>query len=194
VKTDYVPRDRWLTEVEYLALLDALPDHRRDYVRVAVYTGARKSELERLTWAEVDLKGGWIRIPGKKTERARRHIPIEAPLRRALETMPHRKGPLLALWGDIGHELPEAAIRAGMRPVTTNDLRRTFTSWALQNGANPFEVARLLGHASTKMVETVYGHLAARNLVRVVRRLPDPEGRTNNVRDSSGLKRKRKGS
>lgn len=53
-----------------------------------------------------------------------------------------------------------AAIRARVTPApTVHDLRHTAAALALQHGLSPYEVAKMLGHADTKMVERTYGHL-----------------------------------
>jgi integrase len=59
--------------------------------------------------------------------------------------------------------------------VSPNDLRRTFASWLIQNGADRFTVATLMGHTSTRMIEKVYGKLKQENLdmaIAVMPRLP----------------------
>ncbi len=180
-KSEYRPRDRWLTEKEYAELLLALPPHRADYVRVAVYTGARKGELDRLLVEHVDLGAGLVHLPGTKTDGAVRDIPIEEPLRRVLERLigagkkRRTKGALLRPWQNVDRDLPRACRRLGMARVTCNDLRRTFASWLLQRGEEPFTVARLLGHSSMTMIYRVYGQLQQRQLIAAIRRLPDPE-------------------
>lgn len=53
-----------------------------------------------------------------------------------------------------------AAVRANVNPTpTVHDLRHTAASLALKHGLTPYEVAKMLGHADTKMVERTYGHL-----------------------------------
>lgn len=53
-----------------------------------------------------------------------------------------------------------AAVRANVTPTpTVHDLRHTAASLALKHGLTPYEVAKLLGHTDTKMVERTYGHL-----------------------------------
>lgn len=181
LKTDYVPRTRFLTEAEYTKLLFALPVHRRDFVRIAVYTGARKSELENLNWSMIDFDAGIVRLPGTKTVQSRRAIPIKDPLRRCLEAIPQKKGTDLVLerWQHVDRDLMRACKRAAIERVSCNDLRRTFASWLLQQGVKPFHAARLLGHASLTMVYKIYGQLTAQNLSDAIGTLPDPE------RDSS---------
>src|SRR5581483_3363987 len=62
-KAKYVPRTRHLTYDEYLKLWEQLSPDRQVWFRLAVLTGGRSSEVDRLTWADVDLDRGWIRLP-----------------------------------------------------------------------------------------------------------------------------------
>jgi integrase len=201
-KTGYAPRDRWLTEDEYLLLVDALPDARRIWLRAAVYLGGRESELRQIDWADVDLRLGFVAVRTAKVRKGEpvkvRHIPIADELRAALEAVPKvaRKGPLLPCWCNGALMVARYGQKAGIlkAPVyervpsprgtkrgrllehgeclSPNDLRRTFASWMLQGGAQVKEVADLMGHGSIAMVEKIYGHLAAKNLVHAVARMP----------------------
>jgi integrase len=57
--------------------------------------------------------------------------------------------------------------------VTFHTLRHTFASWLTMGGVDLFTGARLMGHASTKEMETVYGHLAPEHRKRAVGLLND---------------------
>lgn len=61
---------------------------------------------------------------------------------------------------------------AGVEPVTSNDLRRTFASWLKQRGVDSLVVAHLMGHTTTRMVELVYGRLAEETYRDAVALLP----------------------
>ena len=66
----------------------------------------------------------------------------------------------------------DACRRAGIEPVSPNDLRRAYASWLKQRGVDSAAVAKLLGHASTRMVDLVYGHLSDDTLASAVAVLP----------------------
>ena len=53
----YVPRDRYRSEAEFAAVFHALPAQRRLGLLLAVYAGPRLSEIERLRWEHIDLRG-----------------------------------------------------------------------------------------------------------------------------------------
>src|SRR5262249_29484205 len=132
-RTRYVPRDRFLTEAEFRTLLEALPPARRLWVLLAVYAGPRKSELEALRWEEhIDLDCGWITLPGTKTKKPRRRVPIADSLRAALAKEWQPTGPVVRRWLNARRDLSVACRRADIRPASANDLRRTFASWLKQ--------------------------------------------------------------
>lgn len=184
-RTGYDPRERWLEEAEYLSLLEACEPDRRLWIQAAVFTGGRESELRRIDCQrDIDFKRGFVILRTAKVRqgdaRRPRHIPLAPDLRRALKAAGahERLGPLFpAPWKNAALMVTRMARKAGIcsaeGTVNNNDLRRTFASWMLQKGATVKEVADLLGHGSTAMVERVYGHLARKNLIKAVRRLPD---------------------
>jgi integrase-like protein len=75
-------------------------------------------------------------------------------------------------WPNVRRDLSAACRRAGIAKVTPNDLRRTFASWLLQAGESNFVVAKMMGHSSTKMVETIYGQLGDPRFAEAAGRFP----------------------
>jgi integrase len=144
-------------------------------VLLAIYAGGRSSEVEALRWErDVDLEGRWLLQPGTKTPQSRRKVRIPDPL------MPHLvaakpeagTGPVVEPWLNIRRDLRAACKRAGIAPVSPNDLRRTFASWMKQQGEDSAVVAKLMSHASTRMVDLVYGRSNEQNYIEAAARLP----------------------
>jgi integrase len=80
-------RKRTIGIGEYVKLLDAAPKHFRGVLIVAMNTGMRPGELRRLTWAHVDKKAGFIRLPADFTkEKQAKVIPINHHTRAVLES------------------------------------------------------------------------------------------------------------
>ena len=170
--TGYVPRKTALTMTQVECLLEHIHDVGfAAWVAFAVATGARKSEINRAFPGDVDFDAGRVFLRGTKTARAERHVPILPPteplLRRAVRDadgvdrlFARRDWPLTAL-GDASH-------RAGVPRVTPNDLRRTFATQLEERGVPHETIARLLGHASTAMVERVYGQARSEVLLASV--------------------------
>ena len=66
--------------------------------------------------------------------------------------------------------MQEASARAGISPaVNFHVTRHTFASHAIMNGTPLLVVAKTLGHADTRMVEKVYGHLAPSYVADAIR-------------------------
>ena len=168
----YQPRERWMTEEEFSALLKELSPPRRLWILVAVFAGPRLSELQNAHWEDVDFDGGWMLLRGTKTQRSRRRVPLAPVLVEALTAVKQDAGPLVEEWGSVRRDLGAACARAKITRVTPNDLRRTFASWLKQAGQDSLVVARLMGHTSTRMVELVYGHLSSKEYRAAVAVLP----------------------
>lgn len=172
-RAPYKPKRRWLSEAEVVGLLSNLPDERKSWVLLAVFTGGRLSELESLTWGDLNFAKGQIHIRGTKTARSDRFIPMDPELSELL--LPLRAEadqPVAGTWRNVRRDLRKACEKAGIEPVSPNDLRRTFASWLKQAGRDSLAVGKLLGHTSSRMVELVYGHLDQKTLQQAMEALP----------------------
>ena len=69
---------------EIQAVLSVADEEWRSMVRFGLYTGQRLADLALLTWANIDLARGEIRLATRKTGR-RMILPIAAPLREHIE-------------------------------------------------------------------------------------------------------------
>lgn len=168
---DYQPRKRSLTFVEARALLEALcaPDNaqpegvalnRAAMVAFILGTGARWSEAVRAR-AE-DVASDYVHLRGTKTAGARRTVPIiplTAPLV-AYATQHGGDGRLFVAWLNPVRDLEVACRQAGIAKVSPNDLRRTIATWLRAMGVDISIIAAFLGHATSRMVERVYGRLS----------------------------------
>ncbi len=172
-RAPYRPKRRWLSDGEMVELLKNLPEERKVWVLLAVFTGARLSELESLTWGDLNFAMEQIHIRGTKTDRSDRFIPMDPELAKLL--LPLRSDadqPVAGRWVNVRRDLRKACEKAHIDPVSPNDLRRTFASWLKQAGRDSLAVGRLLGHTSSRMVELVYGHLDQKSLQRAMEALP----------------------
>ena len=119
-RAGYAPRDRWLTEEEFLRLHAAMPDERRLWLVAAVYLGGRDSELSAIDWRDVDLRQGFVRLYTAKHKHGDaprpRHIPLAGALRALLEAVPEkaRKGRVLPVWRNSALMVTKYAQKAGI--------------------------------------------------------------------------------
>jgi integrase len=171
-RVTYVPRTRWLREGEFRKLIAELDPHRQMWLLMAVYTGGRDSEIDALEWQHVDWSRRTVLLPGTKTAKARRLVPLHPVLSQVLAKSRQASGHIVGEWMNIRRDLERACDRAKIDPVTPNDLRRTYASWMKNAGVDSAVVAKLLGHASTKMVDLVYGRLDEATLQRAALTLP----------------------
>src|SRR5713101_4956989 len=86
------PRDGFFEHAEYLKVRAHAPASYQDVLDFAYYSGWRRNEILHLTWDEVDLAGGVIRLsPRRSKTRSGRVLPISAPLRHVLERRHRRR-------------------------------------------------------------------------------------------------------
>jgi integrase len=187
-KGKYIPKTRHLTRAEFEMVLRTLAPARRLWLALAVFSGARLSEVEGVCWETVDLENRRLLLPGTKTSKARRWVPIAEPLHRLLSEIHEdaRSGPVLPPWRNVrrdlaalvtAHNKAQAKLaqqerRPAPKPMDPNDLRRTFASWLKQAGVDSMVVAKLLGHTTSRMVEFVYGHLNDATTQAAIAKLP----------------------
>lgn len=160
---------------QYLKLRAVLPPIRQDYLDLAVFTGARHGELERLERKHFDLGKGTMLIPGTKTDGSHRTNPIPEQILPLVKRS--RGGRLLAPWGNVRRDLALACKAADVPRVSSNDLRRTFVTWLLERGVPEIEVKRLVGHGRcSPMVAKVYAQLGMDKLSQALKALPRVHG------------------
>ena len=176
------PRVRFLTGQEATRLANAAaPDFRR-LVRGALFTGARFGELAALSVADVDAKAATVYIAPSKSGKSR-HIPLSGPGRAFFEEITAGRpgsAPVFVrssgtAWGKNHHArvLLEACTKAKIDPpITFHELRHTYATMLINAGVELPVVAKLLGHADTRITIRHYAHLADKTLAAAVKKLP----------------------
>jgi integrase len=170
-------------------LLAAAGDRYQPLLATALFTGLRLGELLGLTWADVDLADGLVKVRKQldrrgdrvrpKTERAIRGVELMPALARTLQAHKERQfavgharaedfvfctatGAPLHYRNVVRRGLDVAVQRAGLgnEPrLRFHDLRHTFASLLIAEGLDVVFVSRQLGHASTSVTLDVYAHL-----------------------------------
>jgi integrase len=171
-------RTRFLSEDEITRLLGACRESRNHWlaplVTLALTTGARRSELETLTWAQLDLEADYGLSPTMRLERTKsgrpRVVPLMADAVAALTALApdptQREGRVFRFKGSVRHAFELALTRAGIPKgtdpasrVSFHTLRHTAGSWLTIRGASLRSVQEILGH-STPGQTARYSHLA----------------------------------
>jgi integrase len=177
---------RVLDRDEIGRLLDQAPHKYRTLLATAVFTGLRQGELLGLTWQDLDLTAGLVRVRRQldrqgqlvepKTSAAKRDVELMASLVAMLkqhkqQAFAHGRakpadfvfaseaGTPLGYRNIARRGLEPALNRAGLiRRVRWHDLRHAYASLLIAQGANVGYVARQLGHTSARITLDVYQH------------------------------------
>lgn len=177
-KMTEVQRNRYLTHEEARRLLQALANEDNqdvaDVYRVALFTGARLSNVKMMQWHEIDFSSGQWLIPATNTKTSKVYqIPLHnyvLELLRTRQVESRHSNYVFASkrskYGYItgGDLVWKSAIKqAGLYHENPNirprphDLRRTFATWQLQSGADISIVSKALCHTSIKHT-MIYAH------------------------------------
>ncbi len=163
---------RYLSQKELVALGQALADgeerglnaHALSILKLLVFTGARKGEIETLRWDAFDFEGGYLRLADSKT--GQKAIPLNAGALEILSKIPKMEGsPFVfpAHRSDGHYEGTPKVWRiiremADLEDVRIHDLRHSFASIAVSGGASLPIIGALLGHADSATTQR-YAHL-----------------------------------
>lgn len=141
----------------------------------------RRGEIFNLCWHDVDFDRGIVRVDESKNGEGR-HIPMSGELRSVLHGMSSRRlGGFVfpspasvreSLEGqrrlvDVKTSYQRAIRSAGIDDFRFHDLRHTFASHLVMNGADLNTVRELLGHKSLKMTLR-YAHLSLTHKNRAI--------------------------
>ncbi len=166
-------RDRRLHPDEMPRFFEALaaeenPDM-RDYVMLSLLTGARRSNVLAMTWAEINMERRTWTIPGSK---AKAKDNITVPLTdAAIDVLQARaevsgaKGWVFPGTGKTGHLVEpkkgwaRLLQRAGIEDLRLHDLRRSLASFQIDAGVSLAVIGKGLGHHS-QQTTAVYARLA----------------------------------
>lgn len=162
-----VPRSRTLSDEEMKRLnkaLDALEDvHTWAAFRLLIETGARKSEVLRARWSDMDLVEGTWRIPSPKAG-IPQMVPLVETTVRMLQKLPEageyvipgrtRDKPR----SDLRSAWVELRDAAQLKDVTIHDLRRSY-GLQVAKAVGLHVASKLLRHSDVRVTERVYAPL-----------------------------------
>lgn len=162
-------RDRFVTPAELPKLWTAMKAEPNPYVRGALFvgllTGARRSEVLGMEWADLDLQQATWRIADTKAGRPHT-LPLPIPVVEELLKLPRLDGNphvFAGRWGKshlVNVSKPWKRIRkqAGLEDVRIHDLRRTLGSWLVAAGASLPLIGKALNHSQAATTQ-VYARL-----------------------------------
>ena len=173
------PLDGFLEHAEYLKIRAHLPTSYQDVLDFAYYSGSRRNAIASLTWDEVDLAGGVIRLlPRRSKTKSGRVLAISPPLQLVLQRRHerrqakdprvfHRDGVPVRVWRTA---LRNACRQARLPHRLLHDCRRTAARNLIRAGI-PKRIAMLLTGHKTREVFDRYNIVNEQELLTAGKRL-----------------------
>jgi integrase len=184
-------RQGFLEQDQYERLLDELPKNLKALFVCGYHTGARKNELRRIRWEQVDFESGLIRLEAGQTKTKRpRALPIYGDMRRWLKQQ-RETSPAGSPWVFHGaHNCPvdnhlngwkEGCERAGVPGLLFHDLRRSAVRNMKRAGIQDVEAMRISGHR-TRAIFDRYNVVDESDLATAGKRLEEYTARRKRER------------
>lgn len=154
-------RERILDEIEIRRFFDALktlPPDWQDFFKLALFTGARRANVQALKWENLDIERKIWTIPAEefktddKTEVILSDEAIEILLKRLQNKTSDYVFPSRAKCGhivEVKGVWKKLLTAAGISDFHLHDLRRTFGSYQAKTGASLPIIGKSLGHRGT---------------------------------------------
>lgn len=171
-------RVRYLSDDESRRLVNAATPQLRPMVQAALLTGCRYGELCALVASDYNPDAGTLHIRISKSGKPR-HVVLTDEGRSFFDTATAGKAPdeLILIrddgsaWAKSHQQRPfkAACTAAKLGELTFHELRHTYASRLVMNGAPLPVVAAQLGHSDTRMVEKHYGHMSENYVADTVR-------------------------
>jgi integrase len=173
------PRDGFFEHDEYVKVRAQLPRSYQDVLDFAYYSGWRRNEILGLTWDEVDLRGGIIRLsPRRSKTKTGRLLPISPPVQQVLKRRRRlrqprdprvfrRDGVPVREWRTA---LRDACRKAKVPNRLLHDCRRTAARNLIRAGV-PERIAMLLTGHKTRAVFDRYNIVNEQELLTAGARL-----------------------
>lgn len=154
-----------MEEVKLLAKTECrCPEIKRAFL-FACFTGLRKSDIEKLTWSEVQRFGDYTRLIFKQKKTGGQEyldIPRVAEqylVKRSSSGPDDRVFPFFRYGAAVSLELRRWAMDAGItKDFTFHCSRHTFAVMLLSSGTDIYTVSKLLGHRELATTQ-IYAHL-----------------------------------
>ena len=163
-------RERYLTSEEAgrlrLACECSANPQLKHIVGLLLLTGARKSELLKAKWSDIDIDKRTWTLNMTKNGRGR-HVPLSQAALAIIEQLPRYPDcpwllpnpQTLLPFTDIKRSFTEARKLAGLDDVHIHDLRHSYASALAGSGVDLYTVGKLLGHVNVASTAR-YAHLA----------------------------------
>jgi integrase len=163
-------RTRFLSPDKAKKLLTACNEDFRDVALMALHSGCRKSEINTLTWSNVDLvQRRFTAVSAYAKNHETKTLPMTdevfSMLKRRRADRDSKPDNLVFVsrynkaWRSWSTAWQNACERAGLEDFRFHDLRHSFGSWLAMNGTAPKAMMELMGHKTASMTMR-YSHLS----------------------------------
>lgn len=159
------PREVYVTPAQVRALAKAAEPLTRDVILFAALTGLRRSELLRLTPA--DIRGDVLIVDSRSKSGRMRVVPMPAEAAR----IAHKRVPFAIGASLLTKRFDLAREAAGLAHLRFHDLRHAFGTWLAEAGTDGPTIRDVMGHSSLT-VTSRYLQSATESARRAVDRLP----------------------
>ena len=126
--------------------------------KLLLLTGARRTEVGAMTWAELDLDENMWRLPGERTKNAKPHlVPLSSVARAIIDELPQMDGSPYVF--TINGRAPIRGFArakerldqiSGVTGWVTHDLRRTLVTDMAEMGVDPHVIEAAVNHTSNR--------------------------------------------
>lgn len=161
-------RERFMDADEMRRFLQAIKkeenETHRDYLKVLLFTGARRRNVAAMRWDEVDMRRKVWTIPAEKFKTGQAlEVPLVPEVMKILKArqkvnkkrnepsdyvFPSRnRNPKTPYLDDPRKAFDRVCKKAEISGLTLHDLRRTVASWATKEGVPYPVVGRMIGHS-----------------------------------------------
>lgn len=172
---NHIHRERYLSKNEAKRLMEELKKNSclESYaIRLLLLTGARKNEILKAKWEDIDFNLHFLIVPLSKSGNPR-HIVLSDEAIRLIRSIPRKKeSPYLFPSTTKNKPLSDIYIfwnrlrkQLGLENVRIHDLRHTFASFLVNAGYSLYEVQKLLGHSDPRITMR-YAHLEREKLIK----------------------------
>jgi len=154
-------KERILAPDEIRLLLEEANRNLRPIVLTALCTGMRLGEILSLKWSHVNFHSGFIQVEHSKNGKMRK-VPMSSVLTETLKNANKGSGEYVFMnrgkpIKSVQEAWENALKRGGIKNCRFHDLRHTFATYALLQGADLVSIRDILGHSDIRMTAR-YAH------------------------------------